>query len=128
MIDRKCYVCGSVMKEKTVSISAGWGKYKLIIDGVTAFVCPKCGEEIFSSEETHMIQELGKNLSKTESVERPDILNVSEVADLLRVSNQTIYNMIKDGRLRPVKIGREWKFMRKDIENILSPKNNANVF
>jgi excisionase family DNA binding protein len=46
------------------------------------------------------------------------------VADLLRVSNQTVYNMIKDGRLHALKIGREWRFMRKDIESVLSFSND----
>lgn len=45
-----------------------------------------------------------------------DVLNLTEVADILRVSNQTIYNMIKDGRIKAVKFGREWRFNRKDID------------
>lgn len=121
MIKRKCYICGADMEERTISTTAGWGKYKLTIDGVKAYVCPNCGEIVFSAEEVHMLQELGKSLSNLNENEQPDILNVSEVADLLRVSNQTVYNMIKDGRLKASKIGREWKFMRKDVESVLNP-------
>ena len=44
-----------------------------------------------------------------------DILNLDETADYLRVSNQTVYNMIKDGRIKVYKVGREWKFLRADI-------------
>ncbi len=44
-----------------------------------------------------------------------DILNLDETADYLRVSNQTVYNMIKDGRIKAYKVGREWKFLRADI-------------
>lgn len=125
MIKRKCFICGADMEEKVISTKAGWGKYKLTIDGVNAYVCPECGEITYSSEEIHMLQELGKSLSGLSEEERPDVLNVSEVADLLRVSNQTVYNMIRDGRLRAIKIGREWRFMRKDIESIIS---NADDF
>ncbi|TZE81766.1 helix-turn-helix domain-containing protein [Calorimonas adulescens] len=112
-------MCGANMEEKTISTKAGWGKYTLTIDGINAYVCPECGEITYSYEEMHMLQELGKSLSNLSEEERPDVLNVSEVADLLRVSNQTVYNMIKDGRLKAVKVGREWKFMRKNIESIL---------
>ena len=48
-------------------------------------------------------------------------LNVTETADLLRVSTQTVYNMIKSGRLPAVKFGREWRFLRKNIESINNP-------
>lgn len=44
-----------------------------------------------------------------------DILNLNETADYLRVSKQTIYNMIKDGRIKAYKVGREWKILRSDI-------------
>ena len=42
-------------------------------------------------------------------------INLDETADYLRVSNQTVYNMIKDGRIKAYKVGREWKFLRADI-------------
>ena len=45
-----------------------------------------------------------------------EILTLSEVASLLRVSHLTIYNMIKDGRLKGHKVGREWRFIKKDID------------
>ncbi|HCS73179.1 MAG TPA: DNA-binding protein [Clostridiales bacterium] len=118
MIERNCYVCGTKMEEKTVSTSAGWGKYNLTLGGINAFVCPECGETVYSSEEMHMMQELSKSLAVLEQ-ERPEVLNVKEVADLFRVSSQTVYNMIKDGRLNPVKMGREWRFIRKDIESVI---------
>ena len=33
---RKCFMCGADMKEKTISTTAGWGKYTVKIDGVNA--------------------------------------------------------------------------------------------
>ena len=120
MDNRKCYICGTDMNETETSINGGWGKYKLTISGVKAYSCPKCGEKVFSSEEVKMVQELGKTLSYINSEDKPDLLNVSETADLLRISNQSVYNMIKDGRLKAVKMGREWRFMRKDLESIFN--------
>lgn len=127
MMKWKCFMCGTDMEEKTISTTAGWGKYTLTIDGVKAHVCPECNETIYSSEEVHMLQELGKSLSVLSDEKRPDMLNVTEVADLLRISNQSVYNMIKDGRLRALKIGREWRFSRKDIVSILNDSHEFQV-
>lgn len=123
MAERKCFICGTDLTVTETSINGGWGKYKLTISGVKAFSCPKCGEKVFSADETKMIQELGKSLSNINGNDRPDLLNVSETADLLRISNQSIYNMVKDGRLKAVKMGREWRFIRKDIESIINGDN-----
>lgn len=125
MLNRKCFICGHEMNEVITSINTGWGNYKLTIDGVRAYECPKCGEKQYDIQEMQMIQELSKSLSQINTSKQPDLLNLKEVADLLRVSNQTIYNMIKDGRLNPVKMGREWRFMRKDIESIISNTSQA---
>ncbi|MEA4846496.1 MAG: helix-turn-helix domain-containing protein [Clostridiaceae bacterium] len=110
------------INEIVTSINAGWGDYKLILDGVRAYECIHCGEKIYDKDEVHMIQELSRNLGALSKEKRPDILNLKEVAEILRVSNQTIYNMIRDGRLKAVKLGREWRFLRKDIESLLGGK------
>lgn len=112
----KCYICDHDMEEKITSINTGWGDYKLTVNGVSAYVCPKCGEMVLDSKDASMLQKLSRSLEDTEVESKPDVLNLTEVADLLRVSNQTIYNMIKDGRIKAVKFGREWRFNRKDID------------
>jgi excisionase family DNA binding protein/YgiT-type zinc finger domain-containing protein len=120
-----CFVCKTEMVLKKTSIKAGWGKYKLIIEGVEAYICPKCGEELYTSDEVGMMQNLGKNLSSLIDTARPELLNVSETADLLRISSQSVYNMIKDGRLKAVKAGREWRFLRKEIEDALKSDDKS---
>jgi excisionase family DNA binding protein/YgiT-type zinc finger domain-containing protein len=118
-VNINCFMCGCAMRETTASINTGWGKYKVTIDGVKALECPECGEMLYSDEEVGMIQNLCRGLADLDEKEKPELLNVKETADLLRVSSQTIYNMIKDGRLKAVKMGREWRFMRKDIESLI---------
>lgn len=122
---RICFICNTPMENKIISIKSSWGDYEIIIKGVKAYVCPNCGEKVFSPDDTEMIQEITEKLSeiKTKSIKKGDILNLTDVADLLSVSNQTVYNMIKDGRLKAYKIGREWRFIRKDIEGLLEPEN-----
>ncbi len=112
----KCYICDHDMEEKITSINTGWGEYKLTVNGVSAYVCPKCGEMVLDSKDASMLQKLSRSLEDVEVESKPDVLNLTEVADLLRVSNQTIYNMIKDERIKAVKFGREWRFNRKDID------------
>lgn len=42
----------------------------------------------------------------------PEFLKVPEVAELLRLSNQTVYQLINDGRLPALKAGRKNRGVR----------------
>ena len=115
-----CFFCGEKMDIKTTSLETGWGKYELVIKGVKAHVCPSCGNKVYSPEEVKMIQDISQGLSEANSKNsKPDVLNVEEVADLLRVTTQTVYNMLKDGRISATKVGREWRFSRQQIQGLL---------
>lgn len=116
----RCYNCGGNMEETQTSIEYSVGGYTITIKGVTGFVCESCGTKMFSPNEMIMAERLTEAFQCIETQERPEYLNVSETADLLRVSNQTVYNMIREGRLSPTKVGREWRFLRKSIESLLS--------
>ncbi len=94
----KCVVCDKNTKEITTGFSSKWGDYTLTIQGVKAYKCPECNELIFSPEEVRMIQNITAGFSDARLQEKPEYINVEEVADLLRVNSQTVYNMIKDGR------------------------------
>lgn len=120
----QCVFCKKNMKEVTTTFNSKWGDYELTIKGLKAYQCDECNELLFDNNEATMIQRITASFSSKKPAERPsnsDWLNVDEVADLLRVSNQTVYNMIKNGRLKAVKAGREWRFSREEIEDILNP-------
>ena len=104
------------MIEREIEITSGWGEYELAIKGVRAFVCEECGAISLRAEEVKMMEDISRGFA-----ERPDYLNVEETADLLRVSTQTVYNMIKSGRLKGTKFGREWRFLRKNLESLIQP-------
>ena len=112
----KCDVCGSEMKKKKINKEIEFNGNKIEFKEIEAYVCEKCNNEILESQEAKMIENLLKSFNKKEEI---TILNLEETADLLRVSNQTIYNMIKSGKLNAYKIGREWRFMKKDIESFI---------
>lgn len=42
--------------------------------------------------------------------------DIDDVAKYLEVTNQTVYNMIRDKRIKAYKVGREWRFHPSDIE------------
>lgn len=121
LMNKICYKCHGNMIEKKIEITSGWGEYELAIKGVKAFVCEKCGAISLQAEEVKMLEDISRGFAERPESERPDYLNVEETADLLRVSTQTIYNMIKSGRLKGTKFGREWRFLRKNIESLVHP-------
>lgn len=49
-------------------------------------------------------------------VREKSMWSLEEVARYLDVSNQTVYNMIRDKRIVAYKVGREWRFHPADIE------------
>jgi excisionase family DNA binding protein len=54
-----------------------------------------------------------------------DIMTVHEVANYLRLSEATIYQMARTGRIPVYHMGRVWRFKRVDIDTWLT-KSEAN--
>ena len=46
-------------------------------------------------------------------------LSVKEVAELLKVGEVTVRHWIRDGGLRAINVGREWRIAPKDLERFL---------
>ncbi len=62
------------------------------------------------------------NIWQNEEME--DLLTAKQVQELLQVDRTTVYRMLKDGRLSGVKIGKNWRFLRKNIDALLQEKSN----
>lgn len=124
----KCVWCTTEMNSIKASFQSKWGEYEVTIDGVKAYQCKQCQRFVFEPEVARMIQNITAGFSERQPAERPDLINVDDVADLLSVSNQTVYNMIKDGRLKAVKVGREWRFSRQHIESIVKQGEKVSSF
>ena len=109
-----CVECGEQMTLKTISRTFNIRGKEIEIRGIEAYVCDKCGEIVYTSAEAKMIERVigAVNESPQEEI---STLNLTETAEYLRVSNQTVYYMIKDGRIKAYKVGREWRFLRSDI-------------
>lgn len=55
--------------------------------------------------------------------ERPGadrLLTVAEVADLLRVSNMTVYRLIKGGTLAAIRVGKNYRIRQSDLDAYLA--------
>jgi excisionase family DNA binding protein len=54
-----------------------------------------------------------------------DLLTTKQLQDLIQVDRVTIYRMLNDGRLRGFKVGGQWRFPRREIEQWLSSQGAA---
>jgi excisionase family DNA binding protein len=50
------------------------------------------------------------------------LLTVGEVATLMRVSNMTVYRMIKAGQLGAIRVGKNYRIRRSDVERYLTDR------
>ncbi|CAN5549627.1 helix-turn-helix domain-containing protein [soil metagenome] len=50
------------------------------------------------------------------------LLTVGEVAQTMRVSNMTVYRLIKGGQLGAIRVGKNYRIRRKDVERYLSDR------
>lgn len=51
---------------------------------------------------------------------RAEFLTVAEVAEMLRVSNMTVYRLINAGQLRAVRVGKSYRLTEEDVDRYLT--------
>lgn len=126
-----CPVCGGSVTHKFVEDKAIWGKYSVKISGLEADVCDSCGEIYYNFDDALVMEKIAAALSQSKNQAIADeadaVLNLSETAKLLRISNQSVYNMIKDGRIKATKIGREWRFRKSEILTLMHVGENMPI-
>lgn len=49
----------------------------------------------------------------------PNLLTAAEVATVLRVTRETVYDMLQRGALRGIRVGRQWRFQRAVIARFI---------
>lgn len=50
------------------------------------------------------------------------LLTVGEVATLMRVSNMTVYRLIKAGQLSAIRVGKNYRIRRSDVDRYLTER------
>ncbi|HRR98121.1 MAG TPA: helix-turn-helix domain-containing protein [Candidatus Syntrophosphaera sp.] len=53
------------------------------------------------------------------------LYTLTEVADILRVTRRTLYNYIKSGKLKAVKMGREWRITYENLKDFIESGTNS---
>jgi excisionase family DNA binding protein len=50
------------------------------------------------------------------------LLTVGEVAGIMRVSNMTVYRLIKSGQLAAIRVGKNYRIRRSDVDRYLTDR------
>lgn len=56
--------------------------------------------------------------------DNPRLYTLQEVADVLRVTRQTIYNYVTKKRLRATKFGKEYRVLEEDLQDFIRNGRN----
>lgn len=56
-----------------------------------------------------------------------DILDIQEVAHYLRMPVSTIYKLAQDGRVPAVKVGKHWRFLKKNLQLLFAQKGEEHL-
>ena len=51
------------------------------------------------------------------------LLNLKQIAEYLQISTSSIYSLVQNDKIPAYKLGRQWRFKRKEIDNWL--ENNS---
>ena len=63
---------------------------------------------------------------RTMFAEFPDVVNVGEMAQMLKISGKTAYKILKDGKIKHIAIGRAYKIPKiRVIEFLLNSRQNC---
>lgn len=54
-----------------------------------------------------------------------ELLTTRQVLEILKVDRITVYRMLQDGRLKGVKIGQQWRFPRREVDQLLNREPQA---
>lgn len=56
-----------------------------------------------------------------------EMMTTREVAEYLRLNTATVYKLAKAGRIPGVKVGKTWRFKRRQIDEWFNQQVNLNV-
>ena len=48
-----------------------------------------------------------------------EIYTLQEIQELLQVTRRTLYNWIKDGKLKAFKVGKDWRITKEALEEFI---------
>jgi excisionase family DNA binding protein len=51
-----------------------------------------------------------------------EIMNIKEVAGYLKIPIPTVYKLAQSGKVPAVKVGKHWRFLKKDLDHLFEKK------
>jgi excisionase family DNA binding protein len=52
------------------------------------------------------------------------LMTIREIADYLRLSKVTVYKMTRQGKIPALKIGKQWRYDKSEIDSWVKQKSN----
>ena len=49
----------------------------------------------------------------------PEVLNTKEATEYLRITRQTIVKLVKEGKIKANRAGRNYRFLKSELDNFL---------
>ena len=68
-------------------------------------------------------REDGERVNEPQAFVTGGLLTVAEVAAAMRVSNMTVYRLIKGGELPAVRVGKNYRLRESDLERFLEERS-----
>ncbi len=56
-----------------------------------------------------------------------EIMNIKDVSEYLKIPIATIYKLAQTGKIPAVKVGKHWRFMKKDLDRLFDKKLEDNL-
>lgn len=53
-----------------------------------------------------------------------EVLNIKEVSQFLKIPVSTVYKLVQEGKVPAVKLGKHWRFLKKDLAHLFEQKKN----
>ncbi len=64
-------------------------------------------------------------MNRTTEPSEDNLLTTEDVLTYLRVNARTVYRLIRDGELRAVRVGRQWRVRRQDLDRFVAAQRIA---
>jgi len=58
-------------------------------------------------------------------VDRQDVMNLKDLAKYLQMSEASLYHLVSEGKIPGIKVGKQWRFNKKAIDEWLNRKTQA---
>ena len=96
MLNMECALCDSIMNEEKRELEIKRDGYTLKLSGITAYVCPNCGNIEYMAKDIKMAEKLCMTLSQANIDLKEEYLNVTDIQLFVSYSSTVGYRARDD--------------------------------